>query len=89
MIDKGIGQPWPDVVLAAVSGFKQGDLLEKPPIFYAAVTAYAIHAQTKALGSPSTEVDITYFNAAELRRLSAKDYVESVPLDFAYLSPTD
>ena len=65
MIDEGIGQPWPDAVLTAVSPFKQGDLIEKPPIFYAAVTAYAIHSQTKALGVLSTDVDIAVLNPGD------------------------
>src|SRR5664280_2915431 len=43
----------------------QTSVIEKPPIFYAAVTAYAIHSQTKALGALSTDVDIAVLNPGD------------------------
>ena len=35
MIDNHIKRPWPPEVLAAVARFKQGDVVERPPFFYA------------------------------------------------------
>src|SRR5579862_1980126 len=66
MIDAGIGQPWPEPVLAAVNRFKQGDIIERPPIFYAAVTAYAISDRTKLLGQPSSEPDLVNLDPTDV-----------------------
>ena len=37
MIDQHIKRPWPREVLEALRLFKQGDLIDKPPFFYAAL----------------------------------------------------
>jgi hypothetical protein len=36
VIDGGINQPWPPEVLEVIDKFQVGDLIEKPPFFYAA-----------------------------------------------------
>lgn len=58
MIDAGIAHPWPREVLEAVARFKQGDLVERPPFFYAATRSYGIWAFTRDSGDPNIEVPL-------------------------------
>jgi len=62
MIDDGNQTPWPDEVRQAVQGFKQGDVLEHPPFFYAADFRYPVWGLTRRVGdgteeSPVVELD--------------------------------
>src|SRR5579875_367558 len=42
MIDAGNMETWPSEVVEALERFKQGDLVGKPPFFYAGVSRYAV-----------------------------------------------
>jgi len=42
VIDEGNHQPWPREVIDAVARFKQGDLVERPPLFYFATPRYGV-----------------------------------------------
>jgi hypothetical protein len=65
MIDLGIEQPWPLHVLDAVKHFKQGHLVEQPPILYAAVSAHAVWNHTKDQGEPSSGLDFIYLEPTD------------------------
>lgn len=47
MIDRGNQEAWPLEVREAASRFSQGDLIEKPPLFYCAVTRYPVWELTR------------------------------------------
>jgi hypothetical protein len=49
MIDSGILELWDPRVVAAVQQFDQGDLVERPPLFYAATPSRAVWATTRLL----------------------------------------
>jgi hypothetical protein len=65
VIDGGIGQPWPREVLDAVARFKQGDLIERPPLFYAAVARHGVWSLTRAAGDPAAESDLLEVDPAD------------------------
>src|SRR3546814_3113148 len=44
MIDGGLIEPWHDSVVEAAQTFDQGDLVEQPPLFYAAKPSRAVCA---------------------------------------------
>lgn len=58
MIDEGLPDPWPPEVLEALARFKQGDLVEQPPIFYAASPAHGIWDLTRGAGVADAEEDL-------------------------------
>ena len=58
MIDEGLPDPWPPEVLEALARFKQGDLVERPPLFYAASPAHGIWDLTRGAGVADAEEDL-------------------------------
>lgn len=58
MIDTHISHPWPTKVLEAVARFKQGDLVERPPFFYAGSSRYGVWALTKHTGTPDLPSEV-------------------------------
>lgn len=58
MIDEGLPEPWPPEVLEALARFKQGHLVERPPIFYAASPAHGIWDLTRGAGVADAEEDL-------------------------------
>jgi hypothetical protein len=48
LIDEGLTEPWPQEVIDAARHFQQGDLIEAPPIAYAASSDYPIWSLTRA-----------------------------------------
>lgn len=65
MIDSGIQQPWPDAVREAATRFRQGDLIERPLIFYAADGEHGVWALTRVVGSPGGGVEIFELDSAD------------------------
>jgi hypothetical protein len=47
-ISGDIGRPWLEVVRVAAAAFRQGDLVERPPFFYAANSEYPVWGLTKS-----------------------------------------
>jgi hypothetical protein len=66
VIDPGIQQPWPDAVREAVTHFRQGDLIERPPLFYAANGAHAVWALTRESGSSTGGIEILELDSADV-----------------------
>lgn len=58
MINRGIPTAWPDSVLSATRGFRQGHLLESPPLIYVASAAHAVWELTRATGDPALEDEV-------------------------------
>ena len=58
MIDRGLANRWPDEVTRAVARFKQGDLVARPPFFYAGVPLYGIWDLTRSVGSPDAGTEV-------------------------------
>jgi hypothetical protein len=56
VIEDGLGEEWPRPVVDAVAPFLQGQLIEKPPLFYAADLRHAIW-QTTRLVAETVEED--------------------------------
>lgn len=51
MIQEGLGQPWPAEVPQAVRSFRQGHLVRRPPLFYAAHVGYPIWELSKVVSA--------------------------------------
>jgi hypothetical protein len=67
VIQRGLDAPWPDAVKEAVVPFRQGQLVERPPLFYAARLQYGVWSPTRNLaeadddeGDPDTLVDLEF-----------------------------
>jgi hypothetical protein len=58
VIDAGIPDEWPDEVLRSVGRFRQGHLVERPPIFYAAAPRMGIWDLTRNAGDPNSAEDL-------------------------------
>lgn len=58
MIDGGIPDEWDPEVRSACARFRQGHLLETPPLFYAAAPAHGVWALTRAAGDLSLAEDL-------------------------------
>lgn len=50
MINEGLTDEWPADVIAAVSAFQQGDLVEKPPLFYVGSGRFGVWGLTREWG---------------------------------------
>lgn len=61
MIDRNLRPEWPGDVSTAVARFKQGDLVERPPFFYAGVARYGIWSLTLAGGQGESDSDVEVF----------------------------
>jgi hypothetical protein len=57
-ISSGISWPWPPEVKAAAATFRQGDLVERPPFFYAANSAYPVWDLTQAAADAGEEREV-------------------------------
>lgn len=55
MIEQGLGDPWPDAVRQAVQRFRQGHLIERPPLFYTAHLGYPIWSLSGAVAAEEEE----------------------------------
>lgn len=58
MIDEGLPAAWPLDVLEALRAFKQGSLVERPPIFYMAAPAHGIWDLTCFAGTQDLAEDL-------------------------------
>jgi hypothetical protein len=58
VINAGIPTEWPPEVVAAVSSFQQGDLVERPPFFYVGAARFGVWQLTKDAGDPSMPDEI-------------------------------
>lgn len=58
MIDDFNTDQWPDQVRLALRQFKQGDVIERPPCFYAADTRYPVWGRTPADGDGPEVLEI-------------------------------
>jgi hypothetical protein len=58
MIDAGLPEAWPPEVLQALALVKQGHLVERPPIFYAASPSHGIWDLTRETGDPELGEDL-------------------------------
>lgn len=65
MIDAGLNARWPDEVRAATAKFKQGNLVENPPFFYAATPKWAIWDFTSKEGDPGLPMDLLQIDVAD------------------------
>ena len=63
MIDDGIPSEWDPEVRAACQRFRQGDLVEQPPFFYAAGPRHAVWSLTRKCADGSLDEDL--FELAE------------------------
>jgi hypothetical protein len=59
VIDEGLTEPWPREVIEAAERFQQGDLIEAPPIAYAASLRYPIWSLTRDEATDQTQADGT------------------------------
>jgi hypothetical protein len=50
VINEGLTDEWPPEVIAAASAFQQGDLVERPPLFYVGSGRYGVWRLTRELG---------------------------------------
>ena len=55
MIEAGVVQEWDPAVVEAAGLFDQGDLVERPPFFYAAVPSRAVWATTALMADQVPE----------------------------------
>lgn len=55
MIEEGLGQPWPESVRTAMEPFRQGHMIELPPVFYAADFRYPLFGTTASLAETVPE----------------------------------
>ena len=58
MINRGIPTTWPDSVLSATRGFRQGHLLQSPPLIYVGTAANAVWELTRATGDVALEEEV-------------------------------
>ena len=58
MIQAGLQEEWPSGVLAAIDPFKQGHLIERPPIFYGADLKEAIWSPGRILAGELEELEL-------------------------------
>jgi hypothetical protein len=56
LIDEGLSDSWPPEVLEALVRFKQGHLIQQPPIFYAASPAYGVWDLTRTAGDAAEDL---------------------------------
>ncbi|HEV2769290.1 MAG TPA: hypothetical protein VGV40_03810 [Solirubrobacteraceae bacterium] len=55
MIQEGLGPPWPEPIREALEPFRQGHLIERPPLFWAADLCYSIYKTTAAVADTVPE----------------------------------
>jgi hypothetical protein len=58
MIDEGLPEVWPPAAIKAVGAFRQGDLVERPPFFYAANGACPIWSLTVGIADDGGDANI-------------------------------
>ena len=61
MIDEGLTEPWPQEVIDAARHFQQGDLIEYPPIAYAASFDYPIWSLTRLEATSDDDHGLTEY----------------------------
>ena len=61
-ISRDISQPWPEEVLAAASTFRQGDIVARPPFFYAANSEYPVWGFTKETANAGDDRELLEFH---------------------------
>jgi hypothetical protein len=65
MIDAGNMETWPAEVVEAIARFKQGDLVQRPPIFYVGVSRYAVWNAPPPEDGLSVEPEMFEFDPAD------------------------
>jgi hypothetical protein len=61
-ISRDISQPWPAEVLTAASAFRQGDIVARPPFFYAANSEYPVWGFTKEAAEAGDDRELLEFH---------------------------
>jgi len=58
VIDDWLSEVWPTEVVEAMRRFSQGDLIEKPPFFFAGASKFAVTSFVRELGDPEEEDEL-------------------------------